>query len=59
MYSKEVYAVVDEVLDDITDGEDILIEVVKHAIKQRRVRAQTVQPRQRQTQPNTEYYEED
>lgn len=55
---KKKYAVVDEVLDDISDGEDIPIEVVKHAIKQRRARAQTAQPRQR-PQPNTEYYEED
>lgn len=57
---KKKYAVVDEVLDDISDGEDIPIEVVKHAIKQRRARAQTAQPRQpRQPQPSTEYYEED
>jgi hypothetical protein len=56
---KKKYAVVDEVLDDISDGEDIPLEVVKHAIKERRARAQTASRQQRQPQPNTEYYEED
>ena len=52
---KKKYAMVDEVLDEISDGEDIPIEVVTQKIKERRARAQA-KPK---TQPNTEYTQED
>jgi F420-dependent methylenetetrahydromethanopterin dehydrogenase len=46
---------VDEVLDEISDAEDIPIEVVTQKIKERRARVQA----KSKAQPNTEYTQDD